>query len=418
VVEIVSEAIRTNDCVTAAGSQTSLTGASITDRGTLLSMAGMKRIVDVDPVARIARVEPGVTIGELNRALLDTGLQFAPDPTSENDATIGGAIACNASGARSLRYGPTRSHVRGVTVVDGNARVVTHFRTTLEKNTVGFAAVQDPVDWYVGSEGLLGIVVEAALSLVRRPEAPVGIAIPFSSMRDALAFVVSARETASLSPICLEVFDRPALGIAGESIGRPWPDACALIYLECDAGRDGMDRTLDAWLATADHHGAQTGDMRVFDGAQSLREARTMRHAVPATLNERGAAFRSQGGRKVSTDWAVPYALLGRALELSREAVERNDAPQPVTYGHAGNGHPHQNFIADGPESLARIHAAVQETLREVVSLGGTISAEHGLGKLKREWLALQLDDSRIAVMHSLKNALDKHGVFAPGNVL
>ena len=124
--------------------------ASIVDRGVLLSMRAMGRILDIDPTARIARVEPGVTIGALNEELAPLGLRFAPDPTSENDATIGGAIACNASGARSLRYGATRPHVRGVKVVNGDAEVVELRRPRLEKNTVGFHAAQDPVDWIVG----------------------------------------------------------------------------------------------------------------------------------------------------------------------------------------------------------------------------------------------------------------------------
>jgi FAD/FMN-containing dehydrogenase len=135
-------------------------------------------------------------------------------------------------------------------------------------------------------------------------------------------------------------------------------------------------------------------------------------------MNERGAAFRSHGGRKVSTDWAVPYRRLREALEVSRQAVERHGAPHPVTYGHAGNGHPHQNFIAEDADALERINAAIEETLRLVVSLGGTVSAEHGLGKLKRGWLDLQMSKRQIDVMKAMKSALDPAGIFSPGNIL
>ena len=183
----------------------------------------MNRVLDVDTKRSIARVEPGVTIGQLNRELADTGLMFAPDPTSEQDATIGGAIACNASGARSLYYGATRRHVNGVRVVHADSSVAEYKRFHGEKTTVGYAAAQDPVDWFVGSEGTLGIVVEAELKLVRAPVHIVGLAIPFLSEGSALDFVVAARDgRSSRSARCLEFFDAAAMGIAAESSGAPW----------------------------------------------------------------------------------------------------------------------------------------------------------------------------------------------------
>jgi FAD/FMN-containing dehydrogenase len=143
-----------------------------------------------------------------------------------------------------------------------------------------------------------------------------------------------------------------------------------------------------------------------------------MRHAVPATLNERGASFRSAGGRKVSTDWAVPFPLLRHALEVSEEAVRKHNAPIPVTYGHAGNGHPHQNFIATNQAELGRINSAIEETLHRVIELGGTVSAEHGLGKLKSHWLVLQFAPRQVSVMRAIKATLDPEGMLAPGNIL
>jgi FAD/FMN-containing dehydrogenase len=396
-----------------------MTGASITDRGLLLSLAPMSRVVDVDTVKRIARVEPGVRIGELNRLLATDGLQFAPDPTSENDATIGGAIACNASGARSLHYGATRAHVAGVQVVHADGNVAWYRRSRPEKNAVGYAAAQDPVDWFVGSEGTLGVVIEAELSLVDAPVAPVGLAIPFPSNTDALDFVVAARKSGTRSARCLEYFDRRAIEISSAQ-GPGWDQAAdAMIYLEDDAGEsEDLDPILDYWLALAEHHSALSSDIRAYQGSQALREARVMRHAVPATLNERGASFRSAGGRKVSTDWAVPFPLLRHALEVSAEAVRKFNAPSPVTYGHAGNGHPHQNFIATNAKELERINSAIEETLHRVIELGGTVSAEHGLGKLKSHWLVLQFAPRQVSVMRAIKTALDPDGMLAPGNIL
>ena len=183
-------------------------------------------------------------------------------------------------------------------------------------------------------------------------------------------------------------------------------------------GDDADEPPLDAWLALAEAHRALDADIRVYDTDAAVREARRIRHAVPSTMNERGARRRVHGGRRVSTDWAVPYRRLGEALALARRFADEHGVPQAVTYGHAGNGHPHQNFVAHDADELRRIEAVVEETLRAVVSLGGTVSAEHGVGKLKRRWLPLQLSALQLGAMHAMKRELDPLGLLAPGNVL
>src|SRR5206468_265390 len=140
-----------------------------------------------------------------------------------------------------------------------------------------------------------------------------------------------------------------ALEIARDHIGSPqWmTGAAALVYLEQPMEDDGaLDAVLDVWLSVADGFEAMTDTIDVYDDAAALRNARRFRHAVPAFMNDKGAARRAFGGRKVSTDWAVPYRRLPEALDMSRRAIDAARVPPPVTYGHAGNGHPHQNFIA------------------------------------------------------------------------
>jgi glycolate oxidase len=419
VAALLAEATSAGTPVTAAGGQTSTTAASISDRGIVLSLRAMQRIIDIDPVARVARVEPGVFVGELKRACAAHGLLLAPDPTSEEECTVGGAVACNASGARSLRYGATRPHVRALRVALADGSIVDLRRTALEKNTVGYALAHDPVDWFVGSEGTLGVVVEIELGLLPLPEQVVGLAIPFASESDSLRFVVSARESRAVNPRCIEFFDALALEIARDAEGsRDWAaGAEAFIYVE-DVPPRGSDPALDDWLALAESHGALVDHVRVYDGETALREARRVRHAVPAHMNERGAARRAHGGRKVSTDWAVPYPHLARAIGRARALADEARVPQAVTYGHAGNGHPHQNFIAHDADELARIERVVEATLREVIALGGTVAAEHGIGKLKRKWLPLQMSPLQVRTMRAVKRELDPAGILAPGNVL
>ena len=416
VIDVVRECVSTGTQITPAGSQTSTTAASITDRGVLLSLRAMDRVLDLDAASRTIRVEAGALVGDVKRAAAEEGLLFAPDPTSEDWSTVGGAIACNASGARTLRYGATRAHVRALTVVLASGQQVELRRTPLEKNTVGLHPVHDPIDWFVGSEGTLGIVVGAELALLPLPSRVTGLALPFPDESRALAFVVAARESA-LAPRCLEYFDALAIGLTRDAFGDRLaaPGATALVYAE--AAGDG-EPDLDAWLALAEQFGAVVDDTRVFEGEGPLREARDARHAVPSTMNERGARHRAAGGRKVSTDWAVPYRRLADAIGMARARAEQAGIEQAVIYGHAGNGHPHQNFIAEDAAQLARIDSVVAATLETVIAMGGTVAAEHGIGKIKKKWLPLQLSPLQRGMMAAIKRELDPKGMLAPGNVM
>lgn len=433
VTEIVTRAASARTPVTPAGMQTSTTGASITDGGVLLSLRGMTPLIEVDREARTVRASAGAILGEVKRAAAAEGLLLAPDPTSEEESTVGGAIACNASGARTLKYGATREHVRAVTVVLASGEVVRYSRMGLEKNTAGYAFAHDPVDWFVGSEGTLGVVVEAELELLPLPERVIGLEIPFANETEALSFVVAARESPTVAPRCLEYFDQLAVGIARGAESRGVhdhgaalvPSAGTMVYVEqelsAESGgatdRSDYDSVLDGWLGLAESQQARVDDVRVFDGEQALAVARRIRHAVPATMNERGAGRRSSGGRKVSTDWAVPYRRLSEAITSSREMARTAGIAQAVTYGHAGNGHPHQNYIARDSEELEAIERVVEQTLRMVVKMGGTVSAEHGIGKLKTHWLPLQMSPLAFRVMRAVKQELDPLGILAPGNI-
>lgn len=415
--ELMQRSAADHVCVTAAGAQTSTTGASVAERGWLLSTRAMARILDIDAARRVARVEPGVLIGDLQRACAAEGLFFAPDPTSEEECTVGGAIACNASGPRTLAYGATRRHVRALTAVLADGSRFTARRTDVEKNTVGYHLAHDQVDWFVGSEGTLGIVTEAEIALLPVPPRVLGLGVPFPDEARALAFIVAARQTPEVQPRCLEFFDAESFRIARTAMDDPtWaPNAGGMVYTE-DAGEG--EAPLDAWLALAERFGANAGDVRAFDGEQALREARRLRHALPAAMHERTAPFLSQGGRRMSTDWAVQYPLAAAALAEARRIADAHQLPPAVTYGHLGNGHPHQNYVARNADQVRQIERAVEETLHTIIALGGTVAAEHGIGKIKSKWLPLQAGPRQLALMRALKNEFDPQHRLAPGNIL
>ena len=415
--EVMLRASTDRIAVTCAGAQSSTTAASITDKGILLSMRALDDISDVDEGARTIRVGPGALVADIKRKAAGSGLLFAPDPTSEEESTIGGAIACNASGARTFKYGATRRYVQALTVLLANGEVKEFRRSNLEKNTVGYAFAHDPIDWFIGSEGTLGIIVDAELSLLPLPREVVGFAIFFAAEADALTFVIDARENRALSPRCIEYFDNLALEIARQSpTGSALPPtAKGMIYVEEEI-IDDADATMNRW---ADFIG-ESSDIEplVFDGEAKLRDARRFRHSIPATMNERGGRHRDAGGRKVSTDWAVPYRRLPEAVAAARRLAREAGVAQPVIYGHAGNGHPHENFIARDSSELATIERVVEQTLQQVLALGGTVAAEHGIGKIKRRWLPLQMNSLQIAMMSAVKRELDPLQLLAPGNIL
>ena len=418
VIELVRKGSADRIPITPAGAQTSTTGASITDKGMLLSLRSLNRIGELDASTRTIRVAPGALVGEIKRIVAGAGFLFAPDPTSEEESTIGGAIACNASGARTFKYGSIRRHVRMLKVVMANGDLMEFRRTNLEKNAVGYAFAHDPVDWFIGSEGTLGIVVEAELGLLPLPARVVGLATFFATESDALRFVVASREAESVVPRCIEYFDELALEIARRGVpAAAIPEAArAMVYVEEEIDGD-LDASLGKWLEVIERI-APTFEPIVFDGEGRLREARRIRHSIPATMNERGGRYREAGGRKVGTDWAVPYRTLGEAIRIARSFAADRGVEAPVIYGHAGNGHPHQNFIARDSRELTAIEEVVGITLQHVLALGGTVSAEHGIGKIKRRWLPLQMSPMQISMMKAVKRELDPSGILAPGNIL
>jgi FAD/FMN-containing dehydrogenase len=291
-------------------------------------------------------------------------------------------------------------------------------RSDLEKNTVGYAFAHDPIDWFIGSEGTLGIIVEAELGLLPLPQRVVGLATLFRQESEALKFVIASREAGSVSPRCIEYFDERALGIARQSApgAAIAQDAGAMVYVEEEI-TDDLDASLVRWLELIESI-APDFEPLVFDGEARLREARRIRHSIPSTMNEKGGKHRDAGGRKVGTDWAVPYRKLEQAIQTARSFAAERGLEAPVIYGHAGNGHPHQNFIARDASELTTIEEVVEKTLRHVLSLGGTVAAEHGIGKIKRRWLPLQMNPLQISMMTAVKRELDPLGILAPGNIL
>lgn len=417
--EIVRLAASHREPITAQGLRSSTTGSSVVARGIALSLEAMDQVIEIDPVRMRARVQPGVNLGELKRRLAEDGLFYPPDPTSENECTIGGTVATNASGSRSYRYGATRPWIHGLRIVtaDGEAQRIS--RVMSRKNATGYFGLQDPIDLFIGSEGTLGIVTEVEISLLPTPPEPIAGFAFFQDWREAIRFVQMVDRSGRLRPRCLELFDRAALDLVRrEAGGSSIPDAAgAAISFEEEAGPDRLSEVVESWidaLSVSTPLAERAFLAQTVSDKQTLRD---LRHAIPARMNEAGAEAVRSGGRKVSTDFAVPLDHLETIVdETYRVARERFDG-MVIAYGHVGSGHPHFNFLATSPEALKRAEEVARTVSRRAVELGGTLSAEHGIGKVKARLFRELYPDWMVGAMHAIKNRLDPKGILAPGNL-
>jgi len=373
-----------------------------------------------------------MNLGELKRALASDGWLYPPDPTSENDCTIGGTIATNASGPRSLKYGATRSYVRGLEVVLSNGELRRYRRRDLEKDTTGYGSLADPLQWFIGAEGTLGVVTQVDLELVPLPHGVLSFFVYFPSVEEALDGVLWLRghegrtsrpdgPWGAIEPRCIELFDQVALEVirpkAG-AFGVTVPgDAGAMLFIEQEVAPGEEESLLEAWFEILMGITPLGEEVTVAENSSRQRALRDLRHHVPATLNEEARGYRGEGGRKISTDWAVPLPRLHEAFQLGTTEANGSGVSRLIRYGHIGNGHPHFNLIARNAAELERATAAAKNMAKMAVSLGGTAAAEHGLGKVKSEYLTWVHSPDVVALMRAMKAQMDPKGILAPGNL-
>jgi glycolate oxidase len=386
------------------GGGTSLAGgATATDGCLVLSTARMTAIREVDPANEIAVAEAGVINADLDRAAAEHGLMFAPDPSSWEVATIGGNLATNAGGLRCVKYGVTRDSALGLEVVLAGGRVLRTGRRTM-KGVTGY----DLTGLFVGSEGTLGVITSATLRLRPRPvRYPVTVAASFASFAGG-AQAVTAILAARLRPSLLELMDAATLRAIDD-----WKNtgfgAGVLALLIAQDDSESAERGGQLMREICVREGAVTADV-----SQSEAESRQLldlrRLSYPA-IERLGVAL--------VEDVCVPRTRLPDMVARIEQAAHRH-AVFIATVAHAGDGNLHPVFVFDRglPEVPPAIWAAADEVFRAALDLGGTLTGEHGVGMIKRRWLADELSAESMAVHHAIKDALDPAGIMNPGKVL
>jgi glycolate oxidase len=395
------------------GARTGLAGgANALDGAIVISLTGMDRIRRIDPANRIAVVQPGVVNAALARALAGHGLRFPPDPSSWESSTIGGNVATNAGGMCCVKYGVTSEYVLGLEVVLADGEVLRTGRRT-PKGVAGY----DLTRMFVGSEGTLGIITEITLALRPVPEPALTLVAVFDTTAAAGA-AVAAVAAAGSTPSLLELLDRTHL--AAIEAYRPMglrTDAAALLLAAVDTGGQAA-----ADLARIERLCREAGAGEVYAAgdpveAEALLAARRL--AYPAMEHAVAAAFPGGHGGLIVDDIAVPRTELARVLD----GVARISAAHQVTVGvvaHAGDGNLHPNIMVDRADgaSVARGRAVFDEIMELCLAVGGTSTGEHGIGLLKRDWLAREIGPVGVRVHRAVKRALDPENLLNPGKVL
>lgn len=434
---------------TLSGNGTGTTGGRIPTGGYVISLERLIAVGEprvLAPGRALMRVQAGAMLEDVQKKAEASGWLYPPDPT-EKLCFIGSTIANNSSGSRSFKYGPTRDHVESITLAlpqgdlvtlrrgehragpDGLFRLDLPLAGRLEfglpgwrmpettKHNAGYWSREgmDLLDLFIGSEGTIGAIVEAELRLIPRPERIVSAIVYFGEEEGLLGFTEALRrEEGPRRPRALEFFDPNALAFLRRRHPDTPEDTAGAIFLELETTETEEEESLERLFALIEEHGGLEEVSWIALDRLEQERMREFRHALPLQVNE---WLRTQNESKVSTDMAVPPDRFRELLETYRSACERRGFVY-IIFGHIGDAHVHLNILPrDHPEFTAAKELYV-EFVRKVVELGGTLSAEHGVGKLKSRYLVLMYGEDGLRRMAALKRALDPFLVLNIGNMI
>ena len=390
--------------VVARGAGTGLSGGAIApEGGVVLAFARMNRILEVDAENMRAVVQPGVVNQQLSDNVAHLGLYFAPDPSSQKACTIGGNVAENSGGPHTLAYGVTVNHVTGLTVVMPSGEVMRFGGKAAESS--GY----DLTGFFVGSEGTIGVVTEITVRLLRRPEHVATLLGIFETVDDG-ARTVSAITAAGITPAALEMLDGWTLRAVEAACHAGYPlDAGAVLLIELEGLAEQVEEQAEA--------------VREVCIQQKAREVRRAKDENERTLLWKGrknafAALGRLAPSYYSQDGVVPRTKIPAVLQFIQGVAQKYGLRIGNIF-HAGDGNLHPLILFDprDPAQLELVQTAGTEILECCVSMGGSITGEHGVGLEKRNLMPLLFTDDDLDVMLSLRNAFNAAGVLNPGKL-
>lgn len=385
------------------GKGTGTTGATVPQQGGIvLSLERMNRILEFDVDNRLARVQPGVTNKQLQDHIAEEGFFWSPDPSSAAVCTIGGNLAYNSAGPRAVKYGTPRSNTLGLKAVTGSGdSITTGVRTT--KGVVGY----DLTRLLIGSEGTLAIITEATLKLTPKPQTKRTLQASYRDIHSA-ANAVSSIMRQPIIPCALEFMDGAALEmVRGFSDLQLDSRVGALLMIEVDGSEYSIRQDTDA-LARA----AQTEGLLEIHTAETQEEI----SRLWKTRKALSPALRNIAPKKINEDVVVPVSCIPNLIE-SLQKLSQESGITIVNFGHAGNGNIHVNLLLDpdDPKQLKAGEYCLKSLFSLVLSLGGTLSGEHGIGVVKREFVEQEIEPVSLNLMRAIKRQFDPHLILNPG---
>lgn len=437
--EVIASANRDRMPVTVSGAGTGTVGGRVAFGGLVLATDRLNRIKSIvqHDGGGTAVVEPAVILSELQRAVDQQGLLYPPDPT-ERGCFIGGTVATNASGARTFKYGPTRNYISRLKIVlasgevldlrrgenhagrDGTLRLGKSISLKLpdyrlpatRKNASGYfvAPGMDAIDLFIGSEGTLGVICEIEVRLIPKPQGLLSGVVFFENEADVLALVAEAREREDAR--ALEFFDNESLNFLRAKYPEVPANAAGAIFFEQETNESDEEKVFEQWQEMLERHHAFP-DSWFATNDQDQAKLREFRHQLPVLMNEWFSHYQQ---RKVSTDMAVPDEAFPGLFRLYKDTL-RSSSLRYTIFGHIGDNHVHVNILPRDDDEGARARELYVQFLKYAASVGGTLSAEHGVGKLKREYLRLFYSAGQLRGMAELKLALDPNGILGRGNI-
>lgn len=392
--------------LTARGRGTNTTGATVPVAGGLvLSFERMNRILRLSPGDRLLECEAGVLNSEVQQAAGAQRLFWAPDPTSAAYSTVGGNLACGAGGPRAVKYGTARDNVLGLSAISGGGVPIRSGCLTT-KGVVGY----DFTRLLVGSEGTLALITRAALKLLPKPAQSRAMRAAYRDVETAAAAVARLMRQPH-TPSALEFLDADAVSLAESYRPSGVPTGTgALLLIEADGDAQALDVSCEAIEQAARGEGLIEWRM-----ARLPEEA----EALWASRKALSPSLRRIAPKKINEDVVVPVSRLPELVRGLRGLAERH-AIRIVTFGHAGNGNLHVNLLADPGDiaQAAAIERCLDEVLRLVLSLEGTLSGEHGVGLVKRDFVGLEIPEATLGLMRQVKSVFDPLGILNPGKTL
>ncbi|CAN5285610.1 FAD-binding oxidoreductase [soil metagenome] len=460
IAEILKQANEKRIAVTISGARTGTVGGAIPFGGYIISLEKFNKIREINKIDNFAIVESGVILNDFQNAVDAENLFYPPDPT-EWSCQIGGTIATNASGARSFKYGATRNFVKRLEIVlpngdflnlkrgevfskdgfieleteQGNslkAKLPTYQKPATRKNTSGYFSGEtvDAIDLFIGSEGTLGIITAAELVVLPKPESAFSGIIFFENEENLLKFVNEVKEKSlqnretenhrlktqdqkSIDASLIEYFDEEALKFISEKFPEVPPNAIGAIFFEQEMTSDTEDPLLEQWNELIEKNHADLERSWFTTNEQDLEKMREFRHALPVSVNEKIVRYKQ---KKIGTDMAVPDENFASFLRFYKEKLNESGL-EYVIFGHIGDNHLHANMIPKNEAEATKARQLYGRFIAQSIMLGGTISAEHGIGKLKKHYLYVMFGERYLNEMVEVKKAFDPHRILSRLNL-